>query len=62
MTIDIPVRMLKVALRLTGAKTKREAILAAVHDFNRRRSMDHLVRHFGTRLAGEEDVRPRPTP
>ena len=36
------------ALRATGAKTKREAIVAAIQDFNRRRRMAELVKHAGT--------------
>jgi hypothetical protein len=44
-TIDIPDRELKDAMRFTGAKTKRAAVLA---DFNRRRRMAALVRHSGS--------------
>ena len=46
-TIDIPDRELKDAMRFTGAKTKRAAVLAALTDFNRRRRMAALVRHSG---------------
>lgn len=35
-------------MRFTGAKTKREAIVHAVSDFNKRQRMARLVRHFGT--------------
>lgn len=36
------------AMRFTRAKTKREAIVAAIQDFNRRRRMAELVKHAGT--------------
>ena len=44
-TIDIPEIELKYALRFTGAKTNRAAVLEALTDFNRRRRMAALVRH-----------------
>jgi Arc/MetJ family transcription regulator len=44
-TIDIPEGELKDAMRFTGAKTKRAAVLEALTDFNRRRRMAALVRH-----------------
>jgi Arc/MetJ family transcription regulator len=47
-TIDIPDDDLSEAMRLTGAKTKREAVLAAIRDFNRRRRLAELTRHAGT--------------
>ena len=47
-SIDIPATMLKEAMEITGAKTKREAIVTAVADFNRRARMAALVRHLGT--------------
>lgn len=47
-TIDIPDKELEDAMRLTGAKTKREAIVTAVMDFNRRRKMAELTKYFGT--------------
>ena len=36
------------AIRLTGAKTKRDAVVTAVQDFNRRQKMAELVKYFGT--------------
>ncbi|MEY3479558.1 MAG: hypothetical protein RIQ71_333, partial [Verrucomicrobiota bacterium] len=36
---------LKDAMRFTGAKTKRAAVLEALTDFNRSRRMAALVRH-----------------
>jgi len=47
-TIDIPESALEEAMRFAGAKTKREAILAAVTEFNRRKRMAALTRHLGT--------------
>jgi len=47
-TVDIPENELKDAIRFTGAKTKREAIVTAVTDFNRRQRMADLARHLGT--------------
>jgi Arc/MetJ family transcription regulator len=47
-TVDIPEHELKEAMRSIGAKTKREAILTALVDFNRRNRMAKLVRYSGT--------------
>lgn len=47
-TVDIPDDELEDAIRFTRAKTKREAIVAAIVDFNRRRRMAELVKHAGT--------------
>lgn len=47
-TIDIPEGELRDAMRFTGTKTKRAAVLAALADFNRRRRMAALVRHSGS--------------
>lgn len=47
-TIDIPVKDLEEAIHFAGAKTKREAVLAALTDFNRRHKMARLSRHLGT--------------
>jgi len=47
-TVDIPERELADAMRFTRAKTKREAIVGAIEDFNRRRRMAELVKHAGT--------------
>lgn len=47
-TVDIPESDLADAMRFTRAKTKREAIVAAIQDFNRRRRMAELVKHDGT--------------
>jgi hypothetical protein len=47
-TVDIPEKELEDAMRFTKAKTKREAIVAAIVDFNRRRRMAELTRYAGT--------------
>ena len=47
-TIDIPHDVLEDAIRFTKAKTKREAIVGAVSDFNRRMRMAELTRFSGT--------------
>jgi Arc/MetJ family transcription regulator len=47
-TIDIPDKELKDAMRFTGATTKREAVVTALKDFNRRQRIASPARHFGT--------------
>ena len=47
-SIDIPDEELRDLLRFTRAKTKREAIVTAIADFNQRRRMAALVKHSGT--------------
>ena len=47
-TIDIPEKELKDAMRFTGATTKRHAVVIALRDFNRRKRMAALTKHFGT--------------
>ena len=47
-TIDIPEKELADAMRFTQAKTKRDAVLTALAEFNHRRRMATLVRHLGT--------------
>lgn len=48
MTVDIPDRELEDAIRFTGAKTKREAVIGAITDFNRRMRMADLIQYAGT--------------
>jgi Arc/MetJ family transcription regulator len=57
-TIDIPEKELEEAMRFTGAKTKREAVVRALEEFNRRRRVAELVKHFGTfrSLATNEEI------
>lgn len=47
-TIDIPEEALADAMRFTGAKTKREAVVKALEGFNRR----HRVELFLKEAAG----------
>ena len=47
-TIDIPHSELSDAIRFTGAKTKREAVVTAIADFNRRRRIAELAKYAGT--------------
>ncbi len=47
-TIDIPDRELKEAIKYTRAKTKRDAVVQALKDFNRRRRLSELARMLGT--------------
>ena len=47
-TIDIPEKELSDAIRFTRAKTKREAVVTAIADFNRRRRMAELTDYAGT--------------
>ena len=47
-TVDIPEDELQDAMRFTQARTKREAIVTAITEFNRRRRMAELARHAGT--------------
>ena len=47
-TVDIPDEELKDAMKFTQAKTKREAIVTAIAEFNRRRRMAELVKHSGS--------------
>jgi len=47
-TVDIPDLQLAEAMRHTGATTKREAIVTAISDFNRRRRLAKLVERLGT--------------
>ncbi len=47
-TIDIPDRALADAVRFTGAKTKREAVVKALEEFNRLQRVKEIVASFGT--------------
>ncbi len=47
-TVDIPEDELKDAMRFTKAKTKREAVVKVLEDFNRRRRMAELVKYSGS--------------
>jgi hypothetical protein len=47
-TIDIPEGELRDAMRFTQAKTKREAVVRVLEEFNRRQRMVELVKYSGT--------------
>jgi len=47
-TIDIPDAELEEAMIFTKARTKREAIVTALKEFNHRRRMAALIKHAGT--------------
>jgi Arc/MetJ family transcription regulator len=47
-TIDIPEKLLAEAIRLSDSRTKREAVLVALQEYNRQRRMAELTRHAGT--------------
>ncbi|MDE0389150.1 MAG: type II toxin-antitoxin system VapB family antitoxin [Rhodospirillales bacterium] len=47
-TVDIPDSELEDAIRFTNAKTKREAVVGAIADFNRRMRMAELIKYAGT--------------
>ena len=58
-TLDIPEKELKDAIKFTGAKTKREAIVTAVADFNRRARLAKLAGKLGTfkNFISSEDLK-----
>lgn len=47
-TIDIPEQVLKKTMRFTGAKTKKEAVIIALDEYNRQQMVKELVASFGT--------------
>jgi Arc/MetJ family transcription regulator len=42
-TIDIPDKLLREAMKHTGAKTKRDAVVTAMDEFNRRRRLEAMA-------------------
>ena len=63
-TIDIPEKELQEAIRLTGAQTKREAVVTAITEFNRSKRRERLAEKLGTFdnvMAPEELIRLRET-
>jgi hypothetical protein len=46
-TVDIPEDELKDAIKYAGVKTKRDAIVRAVVEYNRRQRMAELVKYSG---------------
>ena len=57
-TIDIPEKELRDAMKFTKAKTKRDAVVQALEDFNRRKRMAELVKYTGTfkSLVSNEEI------
>jgi hypothetical protein len=47
-TIDIPETELQDAIKFTGAKTKKDAVVTILADFNRRHHMAEAARVLGT--------------
>ena len=47
-TIDIPDDDLEQLLKYTGAATKKEAVVKAVQDFNRRQRLNQIAGMLGT--------------
>jgi Bacterial antitoxin of type II TA system, VapB len=47
-TVDISDKELEELMRHTGARTKRDAILTAISDFNRRKRLEKLAEQLGT--------------
>ena len=47
-TIDIPENALADAMRFTGAKTKREAVVVVIEDFNRLRRVEDFLKLAGS--------------
>jgi len=47
-TIDIPEAALADAMRFTGAKTKRAAVVMALEEFNRQRRVDGFLKLAGS--------------
>ena len=47
-TVDIPERELLDLMRVTAARTKRDAILQAIREFNRKRKLSEVAKMLGT--------------
>jgi Arc/MetJ family transcription regulator len=47
-TIDIPDELLADAMKFTGAKTKRDAVVKAIESFNRLQKIESLIATAGT--------------
>jgi Arc/MetJ family transcription regulator len=56
-TIDIPEKTLADAMRFTGAKTKREAVVKVLEEFNRQHLVKDLIASFGTwEMATNDEI------
>jgi hypothetical protein len=63
-TVDIPESALNEVIRHTRAKTKRDAIVIAIDDFNRRKRLEKLAEQLGSFdnvMSREELLRLRET-
>lgn len=47
-TVEIPDKELKALMKITGAKTKKEAINEAIREHNRRAKTGKLIKRLGT--------------
>ncbi|MGI8438559.1 MAG: DUF2191 domain-containing protein [Chthoniobacterales bacterium] len=47
-SVEIPDKELRDIVRFTKAKTKREAIVTAIVEYNRRKRMAELIKYSGT--------------
>ena len=58
-TIDIPDAAFKELMSFTHAKTKREAVLKAIDEYNQKQKMIHLAKMLGTfeDFMASEDLR-----
>jgi len=58
-TIDIPDEELEKVMRYTGARTKREAVVRAIKDFNKRQKLAEFSKILGTfeDFMSSEDLR-----
>ena len=56
-TIDIPEETLRSTMRLTGAKTKKEAVVMALEGFNRQQLVRELIANFGSlEFASNDEI------
>lgn len=47
-TVDIPKQALEEAMAYSGASTKREAVVTAIEEYNRRRRLAALAEQLGS--------------
>jgi hypothetical protein len=55
-TVGTPEAGLDAAIRFSQAKTERQAVVAAIRDFNRRKRVAELLRHAGTDLQSVKKI------
>ena len=55
-TLDIPDEVLKDAMRFSKAKTKREAIITAVEEYNRRKRVEQFLEEAGGAIPDFPDL------